>query len=230
MTAGSGKYGGRRVLEGTVVSDKTEKTVVVAVKSSVQHRLYRKIVRRVRRFMAHDDELNAHLGDTVRIVETRPMSRRKRWRVIEVLTRAELPEVAAESIDLDLLGEVKPEEEETAEEVAAPAEAASPATVAAAEAEATSEEAEAAEAAVEPKPEAEEAGAAAEEPPVVEEAGQEPEVKAKPEPEATTEEPSVEEEPPVVEEPEQEPEAKAEEAEEESKTEDTDTEEGAEKE
>lgn len=126
MTAGKGQFGGRRVLEGTVVSDKTEKTVVVAVKSSVRHPLYKKIVRRVRKFMAHDDELHAHMGDVVRIVESRPMSKRKRWRVVEVLFRADLPEVAAESIDLDLLGEVKTEEEQgagadTAVAAAAPA-------------------------------------------------------------------------------------------------------------
>ena len=113
MTAGKGLFGGRRVLEGTVVSDKSEKTVVVAVNSSGRHPLYKKIVRRVRKFMAHDDELNAHMGDVVRIVESRPVSKRKRWRVIEVLSRADLPEVAAESIDLELLGEVKPEEEPT---------------------------------------------------------------------------------------------------------------------
>jgi small subunit ribosomal protein S17 len=118
MTAGKGLFGGRRVLEGTVVSDKSEKTVVVAVNSSVRHPLYKKIVRRMRKFMAHDDELNAHMGDVVRIVESRPMSKRKRWRVIEVLSRADLPEVAAESIDLELLGEVKSEEEPT-EDVAA---------------------------------------------------------------------------------------------------------------
>lgn len=118
MTAGRGLYGGRRMLEGTVVSDKTEKTVVVAVKSSVRHPLYKKIVRRVRKFMAHDDHLEAHMGDVVRIVESRPMSKRKRWRVVEVLFRADLPEVAAEDIDLELLGEVKVEEEEESAEVA----------------------------------------------------------------------------------------------------------------
>jgi len=125
MTVSKGLFGGRRVLEGTVVSDKSEKTVVVAVNSSVRHPLYKKIVRRVRKFMAHDDELNAHMGDVVRIVESRPISKRKRWRVIEVLYRADLPEVAAESIDLELLGEVKAEEE-AAEDVAAVATAVEP--------------------------------------------------------------------------------------------------------
>lgn len=109
------------MLEGTVVSDKSEKTVVVAVNSSVRHPLYKKIVRRVRKFMAHDDELDAHMGDVVRIVESRPISKRKRWRVIEVLSRADLPEVAAESIDLELLGEVKAEEEPAEDVVVVPA-------------------------------------------------------------------------------------------------------------
>lgn len=134
MTASKGQFGGRRILQGTVVSDKTEKTVVVAVKSSVRHPLYKKIVRRVRKFMAHDDEFGAHMGDVVRIVESRPLSKRKRWRVVEVLYRADLPEVAAESIDLDLIGEVKSEEEETPEEEAAtPAAPEAPAEVAALE-------------------------------------------------------------------------------------------------
>jgi small subunit ribosomal protein S17 len=148
MTAGSGAYGGRKILEGTVVSDKMENTVLVSVEERMRHRLYKKTVKRQRRFMAHDEELRPQMGDRVRIVEARPMSRHKRWLVIEVVERAELPEVAAESIDLELLGEVKtPVEEETA----APAAVASaepvagaaveePVVEAAAESEAVSEE------------------------------------------------------------------------------------------
>src|SRR3990172_6494144 len=105
-----GQYGGRKVRTGTVVSDKMQKTVLVAVQANIRHRLYKKTVRRVRRFMAHDEREESRLGDRVRIVEARPLSRHKRWRVIEVLERAELPEVAPESIDLELLGEVKREE------------------------------------------------------------------------------------------------------------------------
>ncbi len=118
MTSGKGEFGGRRILEGTVVSDKMEKTVLVTVRSSGRHRLYKKIIRRVKRFMAHDDEFDASMGDVVRIVEASPKSRKKRWRVVEVLFRADLPEVAASSIDLDLIGEVKKEEEAPAEPVA----------------------------------------------------------------------------------------------------------------
>ena len=120
MTSGKGEFGGRRVLEGTVVSDKMERTVIVTVRSSGRHRLYKKIVRRVKRFMAHDDEFDAHMGDVVRIVESPPKSRKKRWQVVEVLFRADLPEVAAESIDLDLLGEVKTEKEDKEETPVAP--------------------------------------------------------------------------------------------------------------
>lgn len=113
-----------KVREGTVVSDKMQKTVVVAIESNFRHRLYKKTVRRIRRFMVHDERGDAKLGDRVRIMETSPVSRRKRWRLLDVLIKAELPEVAPESIDLELLGEVKPEEPEiaqaAAEEPAAP--------------------------------------------------------------------------------------------------------------
>lgn len=112
-----------KVRDGTVVSDKMQKTVVVAVQANVRHRLYKKTVRRVRRLMAHDEREEAALGDRVRIIEAAPISRRKRWRLLEVLTRVELPEVAPESIDLELLGEVKPEETEV-EEAAAPSDGA----------------------------------------------------------------------------------------------------------
>ena len=104
-----------KVREGTVVSDKMQKTVVVAIESNFRHRLYKKTVRRIRRFMVHDERGDAKLGDRVRIMETSPVSRRKRWRLLDVLIKAELPEVAPESIDLELLGEVKPEEPEGAE-------------------------------------------------------------------------------------------------------------------
>jgi small subunit ribosomal protein S17 len=113
-----------KVREGTVVSDKMQKTVVVAIESNFRHRLYKKTVRRVRRFMVHDETEDAKLGDRVRIVETSPVSRRKRWRLLDVLIKAELPEVAPESIDLELLGEVKPEEPEVEAAAAEPEESA----------------------------------------------------------------------------------------------------------
>lgn len=139
MTAAKGKYGGRKVREGTVVSDKMQKTILVAVEEHVKHRLYKKRVRRVHKFMAHDEAETAKLGDRVRIIESRPASRNKRWAIVEVLRRVELPEVAAESIDLELLGEVKPapsEAEELPTEEGASVEAAAAEPEAAAEAEA----------------------------------------------------------------------------------------------
>ena len=168
---------GGKTREGTVVSDKMDKTVVVAVASSVRDRLYKKIVRRLRRYMAHDEANDAKLGDRVRIVESRPRSRRKRWELAEVLVRAERPEVAAEEIDLELLGEVKVEEEEAP----APVEAAVAAEAAAEAPEEAPAEVEAPEAELE-APEIPEAA--------VEATEEEPPVEA--EPEAPEEEPAGE--------------------------------------
>jgi len=106
-----GRYGGRKVREGIVVSDKMQKSLVVAVEANLRHPIYKKTVRRMRRYLAHDEANDCRRGDRVRIVETRPLSRHKRWRVVEVLQRSELPEEEApEAIDLELLGEVKGEE------------------------------------------------------------------------------------------------------------------------
>jgi small subunit ribosomal protein S17 len=71
-----------------VVSDAMEKTVVVKISSQVRHSLYGKFVRRSTNLNAHDDRFDAHVGDRVRIVETRPLSKTKRWRVVEILERA----------------------------------------------------------------------------------------------------------------------------------------------
>ena len=78
----------RKTRVGTVVSDKMQKTVVVEVERAGRHPLYGKIVRHSRRFKAHDEAGEAHLGDKVLIAETRPLSRDKRWRVAQVLERA----------------------------------------------------------------------------------------------------------------------------------------------
>jgi small subunit ribosomal protein S17 len=74
---------------GKVVSDKMEKTIVVAVENVVEHPLYRKRVRRTRKFHAHDENQEAHIGDTVRIAETRPISKTKTWRLQEIIRRAD---------------------------------------------------------------------------------------------------------------------------------------------
>jgi small subunit ribosomal protein S17 len=80
--------GQRKVRTGVVVSDRMTKTVVVRISSQVRHDLYGKIVRRSTKLTAHDEAGEAHVGDTVRIMETRPLSKTKRWRVVEVVERA----------------------------------------------------------------------------------------------------------------------------------------------
>ena len=78
----------RKTRLGLVVSDKMEKTVVVAIERRVPHPVYGKMVTRTRRLKAHDEENAAKTGDTVRIMETRPLSKDKRWRVVEIVERA----------------------------------------------------------------------------------------------------------------------------------------------
>jgi small subunit ribosomal protein S17 len=79
--------GKRKVREGKVVSNKMQKTVVVAVESLVPHPLYGRRIRRTKKYKAHDEENQCQIGDIVRIVETRPLSKEKRWRVVEILSR-----------------------------------------------------------------------------------------------------------------------------------------------
>lgn len=78
----------RKVRVGVVVSDSRDKTVTVEVASSYAHPRYDKVVRTATKFHAHDEANDAHIGDTVRIMETRPLSKQKRWRVVEVVERA----------------------------------------------------------------------------------------------------------------------------------------------
>ena len=80
--------GRRKVRTGVVVSDAMDKTVVVRIASQMRHPMYGKTVRRTTRLKAHDAANDAHVGDTVRIVETRPLSKTKRWRVVQVVERA----------------------------------------------------------------------------------------------------------------------------------------------
>ena len=80
--------GNRRTLVGTVVSDKMDKTVVVRVERLVQDARYKKYVRRYTRFMAHDESNGCGVGDRVKIIEHRPLSKRKRWKVTETLGKA----------------------------------------------------------------------------------------------------------------------------------------------
>ena len=78
----------RKVRDGYVISDKMDKTIVVAIEDRVKHRLYGKNVRQTSRLKAHDEENSATVGDRVRVMETRPLSATKRWRLIEILEKA----------------------------------------------------------------------------------------------------------------------------------------------
>ena len=135
----------RKAQTGRVVSDRMDKTVVVAVERRTRHRLYRKSIKHVSRFAVHDETNEYRLGDLVRIVETRPLSRTKRWRVSELLARADVADVAAATAADVPEPEIEPALEEAAAEEAA------------AEAEPEAEEAVAEEPAAEAEPEAEEA-------------------------------------------------------------------------
>ena len=187
MTAATGKRGGRKTREGTVVSHSMEKTVVVSVASATRHRLYKKTMRRNRNYIVHDENGEAHKGDRVRIVESEPVSKTKRWRLIEVLRQVDLPPVAPEEIDLEVIGEVKPKEEEApkAEEPTAAAVGDTPAEQTAAAA--------ADEAAQPAKAEATEEIETPEEVKTAEDAPAEPEAPAAEEAEAAPEEAAAEE-------------------------------------
>ena len=78
----------RKTRVGKVVSDKMDKTVVVAVETSVKHPLYKKIVKRTYKLKAHDENNECKTGDRVRVMETRPLSRDKRWRLVEIIKKA----------------------------------------------------------------------------------------------------------------------------------------------
>ncbi|KUJ98140.1 MAG: 30S ribosomal protein S17 [Thermodesulfobacterium sp. 37_54] len=85
--------GRRKTFIGTVVSDKMDKTVVVMVETLVKHPLYGKYIKRRKKYMAHDENNECKIGDKVLIEETRPLSRRKRWRVREIIEKAKVLEV-----------------------------------------------------------------------------------------------------------------------------------------
>ncbi len=78
----------RKVMIGKVVSDKMDKTVVVAVETSVRHKVYNKIVKRTYKLKAHDEANECKIGDIVKVMETRPLSKDKRWRVVEIMEKA----------------------------------------------------------------------------------------------------------------------------------------------
>lgn len=78
----------RKTRTGIVVSDKMDKTIVVSIETMVGHPLYRKRIKRTTKFKAHDENNECHIGDVVTIMETRPLSKDKRWRLVEILERA----------------------------------------------------------------------------------------------------------------------------------------------
>ncbi len=78
----------RKRLDGVVTSDKMDKTVVVAVTTTKRHRLYGKVIRRVKKYQAHDEQNECQIGDRVQIIESKPISRHKRWAVVSIVERA----------------------------------------------------------------------------------------------------------------------------------------------
>ena len=90
--------GKRKIRFGRVISDKMDKTVVIAVETPRRHPIYKKTIKRAVKYKAHDEKNECRLGDTVRIVETRPLSRHKRWRVAEIITKGEVAEVQPKEI------------------------------------------------------------------------------------------------------------------------------------
>ena len=97
----------RKIRVGTVVSDINDQTVVVEVERASRHRIYRKVIRRTKRYHVHDEQNTATRGDFVSIEECRPVSKLKRWRLVEVLTERAVAEVAPESIGQEVVDEVQ---------------------------------------------------------------------------------------------------------------------------
>jgi small subunit ribosomal protein S17 len=193
-----------------VVGNKMQKTVIVAIEKHKRHPLYKKSMRRTKRYKAHDEKGLCALGDTVRIRESRPLSREKRWRVVEILARHEVAEVAPREIDQTILQRIaaeSPPPVETApaaaaEKAARPKKAAAPAEETEAQPEAAAEKAakpkKAAAPAEETEAQPEEAAAESEpetgEAEVSSEAAPEAEAATEAEPEATGEETDQEKE------------------------------------
>jgi small subunit ribosomal protein S17 len=92
---------------GTVVSTKMDKTVVVRIDRQKRHRLYGKTLRSTHRYKAHDEKNECNLGDVVRISETRPLSREKRWRVVEIITKGDVADIAPRDIGARIIEETR---------------------------------------------------------------------------------------------------------------------------
>lgn len=119
----------RKSRTGTVVSDINDKTIIVEIVRQAPHRLYRKVIRRTKRYHVHDPENRATVGDIVRIEECRPISKTKRWQLTDVLTERQVAEVAPETLDEEIVDEFQRSAARVeAEPVAAEATAEAPAT------------------------------------------------------------------------------------------------------
>ncbi len=114
----------RKARVGTVVSDVNDQTIVVEIERASRHRIYRKVIRQTKKYHVHDPNNEATRGDLVRIEECRPISKRKRFRLVEVLTERAVAEVAPEEIGQEIVDEVQRSASRAAEEAAAAAEAA----------------------------------------------------------------------------------------------------------
>ena len=95
----------RKVKTGIVISDIMDKTVVVAVNTPRRHPLYKKNIKRTVKYKAHDEKNQSKTGDTVRIEETRPLSKEKRWRVAEIITKGEVADIKPEEISTEIAEE-----------------------------------------------------------------------------------------------------------------------------
>ena len=113
----------RKVRLGQVVSGRMDKTVVVAVATPRRHPLYKKTIRRMVKYKAHDEKSECQVGDKVKIVETRPLSREKRWRVAEIITKGEVVEISPREITEAKIAEIQPEAKPKEEKTKAEAEA-----------------------------------------------------------------------------------------------------------
>jgi len=102
-----GRVVNRKARTGTVVSDRGDQTIIVSIERAAPHRLYRKVIRRTKRYPVHDPQNAASVGDVVRIEECRPISKTKRWRLVEIVQEREVAQVRAETIDASLVSEVQ---------------------------------------------------------------------------------------------------------------------------
>lgn len=107
VTSPTSTTSNKRTLVGVVVSDVNDKTIIVSVERRAPHRLYRKVITKTKRYHAHDEQNQATLGDIVRIIESRPMSRLKRWALAEILVGRDVAEVEATDLDSSFVDEVQ---------------------------------------------------------------------------------------------------------------------------